>query len=240
MIVERSASANDKDFEAADHFNYKETDHSAKSTKTFQVTMIDGSPYRRLLAVNGKPLSQAGAAEERKKEEKESALRRGQTPAERSRRIADYEKDRQSDHLMMAQLSKAFDFRMAGSGNLKKRKVWILRAIPKPGYQPPNLASKVLPGMRGEMWIDQQTYEWLKVTAEVIRPVSIDGFLARVEPGTRFAIEKIPVGGGVWQISHFSMYSQAKVLSLVNRTSAEEDWYYDFKPVGDAGKTVQR
>ena len=240
MIVERSASANEKDFEAAEHFNYKERDHTTTSTKTFQVTMIDGSPYRRLLAINGKPLSQADASEEWRKEENESALRRTQTPAERSRRLAAYEKDRQTDHLMMAQLSKAFDFRLAGAGNLNKRKVWIFRAIPKLDYQPPNMASKVLPGMSSEMWIDQQTYEWVKVPAEVIRPVSIEGFLARVEPGTRFEIEKMPVAAGVWQISHFSMYSNAKVLGLVYSASAEEDWYYDFKPVAEAKRIQQK
>jgi hypothetical protein len=87
----------------------------------------------------------------------------------------------------------------------------------------------VLPGMEGELWIDQKTYEWVKVTAHVIRPVSIEGFLARVEPGTRFEIEKTPVGSGIWQITHFSMQSNAKVLFVVNKNSAEEDWFYDFK-----------
>jgi len=140
----------------------------------------------------------------------------------------------------MAQLSKAFDFKIAGAGNLNKRMVRILRAIPKPNYLPPNLESKVLPSMQGETWIDQQTYEWLKATAEVIQPVSIEGFLARVEPGTRFEIEKIPVAAGVWKIAHFSMYSRAKVLSLVSKTSAEEDWYYDFKPAGGAKKILQK
>jgi hypothetical protein len=83
--------------------------------------------------------------------------------------------------------------------------------------------------MEGQLWIDQKTYEWVKVTARVIRPVSIEGFLARVEPGTRFEIEKAPVGGGIWEITHFSMQSRAKVLFLVNRASEEEDWFYDFK-----------
>ena len=88
----------------------------------------------------------------------------------------------------------------------------------------------MLPGMQGEMWIDQETYEWVKVTAQVIRPVSIEGFLARVEPGTRFEIEKTPVAAGVWQISHFSVQSRAKVLDLIERNSTEEEWYFDFQP----------
>jgi hypothetical protein len=227
-IVERSVAANDKDFAAEPQFNYKEKDHVGKTTKTFQVTMIDGSPYQRLLAI-GKPLSPAQTAAELKKEEKTAAARHAQTPAQRRRRIANYAKQRKSDHMMMSKLSKGFDFKITGARSVGLRNVWILSATPKAGYQPPNMDSQVLPGMQGEMWIDQKTYEWVKVTAQVIRPVSIEGFLAEVEPGTRFEIEKVPVAADIWQISHFSMQSHAKVLHLINRNSAEEDWYYDFQ-----------
>lgn len=51
----------------------------------------------------------------------------------------------------------------------------------------------MLRGMEGELWIDEATFQWVKVQARVIRPVSIEGFLARVEPGTRFELEKMPV-----------------------------------------------
>ena len=131
---------------------------------------------------------------------------------------------------MMSQLSKGFDFKIAGTQKVGERTVWILTATPKPSYRPPNMDCQVLPGMQGEMWIDQETYEWVKVTAQVTRPVSIEGFLAVVEPGTRFEIEKIPVSAGIWQISHFSMQARAKVLHLIKRNSAEEDSFYDFQP----------
>jgi hypothetical protein len=229
-IIQRSVAANDKDFEAAPQFNYKEKDYDGKSSKTFQVTMIDGSPYQRLLAVNGKPLGKAQAADELKKEEKETATRHAQTSEQRNRRIAEYTKQRQSDHVMMAQLTQAFNFKFTGERKVKKRDVWALIATPRPGYRPPNRDSEVLPGMQGEMWIDQATYEWVKVTAQVTRPVSIGGFLAQVEPGTRFEIEKVPAAPGIWQVAHFSMQSRAKIFYMINRRSAEEDWYYDFAP----------
>ncbi len=82
-IVERSVAANDKDFAAEPQFNYQEKDHVGKTTKTFQVTIIDGSPYQRLLAI-GKPLSPVQAAAELKKEEKTAAARHAQTPEQRS------------------------------------------------------------------------------------------------------------------------------------------------------------
>ena len=228
-IVERSVAANDKDFAAEPQFNYEEKDHVGKTSKTFQVTMIDDSPYQRLLA-DGRPLSPAQEALQLRKEEKTAAERRAESPEQRSRRIASYAKERKSDHLMMTQLSKGFDFKMTGTMKVGRRNVWVLAATPKPGYRPPNMDCQVLLGMRGQMWIDQETYEWVKVTAQVIRPVSIEGFLAEVEPGTRFEIEKTPVTAGIWQISHFSMQSRAKVLHLIKRNSSEEDWYYNFQP----------
>jgi hypothetical protein len=93
------------------------------------------------------------------------------------------------------------------------------------------MESQVLPGMAGELWIDQATYHWVKVTAKVIRPVSIEGFLAQVQPGTHFLVEKSPVDHGIWQVTHFAMESHAKVLFLVNRNDAEEDTFYDFERV---------
>jgi len=227
-IIQKSVAANDRDFRAAPHFNYKEKDRVGKEIKAYQVTMIDGSPYQRLIAVGGKPLLKDQAAEELKKEQQAATDRKAQSPQQRKDRIARYEKDRKRDHEMMGQLTEAFDFTLLGKKRIKTFNVWVLKATPRPGYKPPNMETQVLPGMEGELWIDQKTYEWVKVTARVIRPVSIEGFLARVEPGTRFEVEKAPVGDGIWQITHFSMQSHAKVLFLVNRASEEEDWFYDF------------
>ncbi len=84
--------------------------------------------------------------------------------------------------------------------------------------------------MRGELWIDQKTYQWVKVTARVIRPVSIEGFLAQVQPGTEFEIEKAPVSAGIWQITHYSSHADAKVLFMFNHKQQGNVTYYDFEP----------
>ena len=86
--------------------------------------------------------------------------------------------------------------------------------------------------MQGELWIDQKTYQWVKITAEVIHPVSIEGFLAQVEPGTRFELEKSPVGNGIWQTTHFSMHSNAKILHVFGHASYEEESYSDYQRIG--------
>jgi hypothetical protein len=228
-IIQKSVAATQHDFQLAPAYNHKERDRTGSGSKTYQVTMIEGTPYQRLIAVNGKPLSPAQNEQEQKKQEQAVAQRRSESSQQRQERIAKYEKDRKRDHAMMEQLTRAFDFKLIGQGRMRGFTVYVLKATPKPGYQPPNMETQVLPGMQGELWIDTKTYQWVKVTARVIHPVSIEGFLAQVEPGTQFELEKSPVGDDVWQVSHFAMKSQAKILYLFNHDSSEDDTYFDYQ-----------
>jgi hypothetical protein len=230
-IVANSVAANQRDFEAAIHYNWKERERTGKGSKTSQVMMIEGSPYYRLIAMNGKPLSPAAEAEEKRKQEQAISTRKAETPGQRRKRVEQFEKDRRRDAEMMAQLTKAFTFTLIGQQKLRGFSVWALKATPCRDYRPPNMETQVLTGMRGQLFIDQKTFQWVKVVAEVVRPVSIGGFLAQVQPGTRFELDKAPVSDGIWLASHFSMRSDAKVLHMFNRSSQEDDTYFDYQKV---------
>jgi hypothetical protein len=232
-IIKKSVAANEADWKAAPNYSYRERDRTASSTKTYEVTMIQGSPYRQLIAVNGEPLSPEAKANEQRKLERVMAQRRAESPEQRKKRIAQYEKERTRDHLMMGQLTQAFDFKLIGSRTVDSHDVYVLRATPRKGYKPPNMETQVLTGMQGELWIDKKTFQWVKVTAHVIRPVNIEGFLAQVQPGTRFELEKMPVDGGIWLAKHFEMKSNAKVLFLFNRSDQEDNTFFDYRKIAN-------
>lgn len=228
-IIQHSVEANNRDWQAAPDYDYFERDRSERGTRTNQVLMILGSPYWRLVATNGKALPQAEQAEEQRKLDQTIVRRRNESSGERAERMADYRKDRQRDRLLMNQLVYAFDFRLLGQQMLGRRMVYILQATPRPGYTPPNLETRVLTGMQGKLWIDTQTFQWVKVEAEVIHPVWIEGFLARVSPGTRFELEYAPVSDDVWLPKHFAMKSRAKVLFFIQRRDQADETYFGYK-----------
>jgi hypothetical protein len=234
LIIEKSVEANHRDFEAAPRFSYHERDRVDNGTKTWEVTMIEGSPYQRLIEVNGEPLSKEQAAEEEQKMKQEIANRKAESNSARHNRIASYQKDRKRDNEMMNQLTVAFDFKLVGKNKVNSRDVYVLKATPKPGYRPPNMETQVLTGMQGELWIDTKTYQWVKVTAKVIHPVSIEGFLAEVEPGTQFELEKMPVTDDIWLAKHFSMKSHAKILHLFNHSTSDDETYSNYKEIQPA------
>lgn len=234
-IIQHSVQANSKDWQAAPAYSFLERDVHGGGTRTSEVTMILGSPYYRLVAVNGRPLTPEEQANEQQKLEKVTAQRCGESKQLRAHRIAKYENERSRDHQLMDEMTKAFNFKLVGEQKSGPFEVYVLKATPQPGYQPANIETKVLTGMQGELWIDKQTFHWVKVEAEVIHPVSVVGIVARVEPGTRFELEKMPVDNGIWLPKHFAMKSLARIFFLYTSKNQEDETYFDYHQAGRNG-----
>ena len=190
--------------------------------------MIEGSPYQELVAVNGKPLPSQEQQREQHELEEVISQRRAESMSERTERIAKYEQDRRRDHLMMQELTRAFDFKVLGERRLGGYAVYLLQALPRAGYRPPNTESEVLTGMQGKLWIDKESYQWVRVEAVVVRPVSIGGFLAVVQPETRFVLEKMPVANGIWLPKHFAMKAKAKILFVFHHQTQDDETYFNY------------
>lgn len=230
-IVRRSVANTNADWAAAPQYDFTERDvvtrHGKRTAKTYQVTMIDGSPYNKLIRLNGQALSPKQAAEEERKFEEETKRRRVESSAARQKRVDAYRKERRQDHELMAEMIKAFTFKLTGEETIDDRRCFVLDATPKSGYKPLNRDTQVLKGMRGRMWVDVQNNQWVRVHAEVFRPVAFGLFIARVNPGTEFTLEQKPVSGNLWLPSHFSMAVKAKVL-LSSRESTDDETYSNY------------
>jgi len=233
-IIQRSVDAMRRDWQSSAHYIHLERDLEGRGSKTYLILMIDGSSYQKLTAVNGNPLPFGEAKKEEQKLRAEVASRCGESQPERQKRIARYQKDQQRDHAMMGELTKAFTFQVTGEQRVNGRQTWLLNATARPGYQPPNLETKALTGMQGKLWIDTQTFEWVRVEARVVRPVSIEDFLAKVEPGTVFQLMRAPVAKGFWAPSHFSSRSKARIVGFIGHSTHDDETYADYRPASAA------
>ena len=235
-IVQRSVQKIQADWQQAPLYAYVERDverkrHAAPTVKSYEVLMIDGSQYNRLVAVNDRPLSAGERAEEENKLKAEILKRDSESERERRKRVAKYLKEREQDHAMVKEMADAFDFQLAGEENVAGHDCWVLDAEPKPGYQPRSRETKVLSGMKGKLWVDKKQFQWVKVEAEVMRPVSLYGFFAKVSPGTRFVLEQEPIAGNLWLPAHFSVKVNASALGFINENSSDDETFHDYKPM---------
>jgi hypothetical protein len=184
-------------------------------------------------------LSPDEKAEEERKLHKEIERRQNESERERHRRVAKYEREQNRDHRMLQEMVEAFEFKIAGEAQVDGHACWMMDAEPKPGFEASDHEGHVLKGMKGQLWIDKATDQWVKVHAEVVKTVSLYGFLAKVGPGTAFDLEQEPVADGVWLPKAFNIRVRASALGFVNENSEEADTYLDYQPMPQALALLQ-
>ena len=229
-IVRRGVEIDRKNLEIARNYTYLERDETreldgsgkVKSTKiqTWDVTLLEGSRYRRLVARNDQPLS----PKEQKKEEDRLRTsieeRRKETEEQRQRRIADSERKRERQHEPAKEVPDAFDFRLIGEEALASGEAYVIDATPKPDYKPKLASAAYFPKVKARLWIDKNDYQWVKVEAETLDTVSLGGFLIRLAKGGRLTLEQTRVNQEVWLPKSVTVRLSAR-LALVKGIHAE-------------------
>jgi hypothetical protein len=146
-IVRQSVVANHRNLAASLDFDHCERVLTHDGTKTYAVTMMVGTPYQRLLEINGQPLSNEDKQREQQKQDAARFARERETPGERTTRLEKHEKDRRRNRLLLDQLPLAFDYSIEGEQTIGRYDAYVLHATPKRDYQPPTLEAQVLMGM---------------------------------------------------------------------------------------------
>lgn len=238
-IVAKSVAVTQQDWKKAPNYSFIDREVKGKHghgqpPKTYEVLMIDGSPYNKLIAVDDVPLTAQQQAEEEQKLKREIIKRQQESPSARERRVAQYARERTQDHQMLTEMVNAFDYTLTGEQTVGGRKTWVLKATPKPGYVPHNREGKMLQRMQGTMWVDEVTYQWVRVQADVVKPVLLYGFFAEVKPGTQFELEQAPVSAGLWLPKQFNVAVNATAFGIRNESSQEQDTYSAYKPMSSS------
>jgi hypothetical protein len=207
----------------------EDTKGGKTTSETFMAIMIDGSPYNRIIERNNLPLSSEEEARQKEKLQEEYTKRANESPEERADRIAKYQKEWNRVFVLLRNLKGAFDFQLTGEETVEGYNVYVIRATPRPDYQPDSRETKILAGMQGTLWIDKATYRWVRVEAEVIKPVWFGWFIARVFPGTQFLLEQSPLPTGIWLPKHFHMHVDASIL-WQHKEYSHDETYHDYRP----------
>jgi hypothetical protein len=207
-IVRRSVELDKRNSEIARNYTYvqrqqdREIDATGRVTKveseTHDVTLLEGSPYKRHIAHNDKPLTAREQAKEEEKLRRSIDERRKETPEQRARRIKDWEAKQLRQRESLREVLNAFDLKMAGEENISGVDTWMIDATPRPGYKPPNRAASFFPKVRGRFWIAKQDYQWVKVDVESLDTITFGGFLLRMAKGSRLQFEASRVNNEVW------------------------------------------
>jgi hypothetical protein len=181
---------------------HRDEDSGGKLKKTesttFDVTLLEGSPYRRLVARDDKPLSPKDQLKEEEKLQKSILDRRKETPAQRESRIADWERKKQKQREPLKELPEAFTFRLSGEETLNGGETFVIEGLPKPGYRPKSASTAFFNKIKLHFWIDKKDYQWVKVDLESLDTITFGGILLRLAKGSHVTVENTRVNNEVW------------------------------------------
>jgi hypothetical protein len=232
QLVKQSVANHDRDWREEAQWRYKQIDTTytgeGKQVEITEVIPLFGTPYERLIAKDGRPLSPAEKKKEEQEYEKAFQRRLKDTPAERAARI----RKRESEWNFLRDLPEAYDFSLLGEEAVKGRPAWIVGMKPRPGFTPATPRGSMLRHIEGKLWIDKQDVQWAKAEAHVIGTVEIGWILARIGPGAEIKLALTRVADGLWFPSALEINGSARVL-LVHRKSLNEELFFsDYARVG--------
>jgi hypothetical protein len=115
-----------------------------------------------------------------------------------------------------------------------------LRFEPNPNFEPPDMQSRVLGEMLGEMVVDKKQYRIATLSGRLVRDVTIGwGFLGRLHEGGTFRVERREVAPGLWQITETHVHIEGRVLFFKDISQEQDEVQSDFTEV-PKGTTLEQ
>ena len=179
-----------------------------------RVIETDDGPLHRLLAIDGKPLTQVQAQTE---EERIRELVRDPS-ALKSENHAQI-RDEAHAASLLGLLPKAFILKPAGEENGCTR----FSFRPNPEFVPSDYEERVAQSMEGTVSLRQPINRLCLLQATIFQPVEFGfGFLGRIESGGHFTLGRVPVDAMHWKSNYISVHIKGRILMLKSLTRDQQ------------------
>jgi hypothetical protein len=210
-----------------------------RDLQTIDVTLLEGSPYRRLVARDDKPLPPQEEKKQSEQLKKSIEQRRNETPAQRQQRIADWDRRRNRERENLKEVPGAFDFRLAGEEQIDGVPVWVIDGTPHAGFKPKSKEASYFPKVKGRIWVAKSDYTPVKIAVETLDTISIGAFLVRLAKGGRIGVEFTRVNDEVWLFKHINLTASARVF-LVKGFHLDADFTFsDYKKFSAESRIIE-
>jgi hypothetical protein len=213
-FFENSARLQDFSFERRTVRTEFEPGGSVKSRAVWTNTVdwVDGVRMSWTTRRDDKPLDDAERARI-EKSLRNSAAEWKRKPPEERRKITEQGRSKQNKELeYLREFPEALVFQPLPGEVVDERPALVFAFSPRPGYSPRTMQGNVYRKVRGRIWIDREEGQFIRMEGEVFDDVSVGGFLAKIEKGTRFDFRQARLGAGQWFLAKQVVRVDARVL----------------------------
>lgn len=208
------------------HFTYISEERSTRTNGHLwkeKVVETDDGVLRRLLAVDGHPLTPTQTQAEEKRIEGIVA----HPEAFRKLNAGHYDDEVKATQLLEI-LPKAFIISPAGEENGCVRYSFL----PNPSFEPSSYEERIIHVLEGTVSIKEPEDRLCKLAARITQPVEFGfGLLGKVNSGGHFELERAQVDPMDWKSVHISVHVDGRILLLKSITRDQETTRTDIHTV---------
>lgn len=214
-----------------DHTLWKYRDEQRDANKVSNVVQTAEGSVKRLIEKNGRPLTA---------EEKQAEDARIQNFIHDPEKLEKQKKDGASDDKNAAELlnmlPKAFRWKIANENGDSI----TLTFTPNPDFNPPDMQSRVLSTMAGELVVDKTQHRIKTISGKLTQDITFGwGLLGRLKQGGTFRVERRELKPGLWQITETHVHIVGKALLFKSIGQQQDEVQTDFTQVPD-GTTLEQ
>ncbi len=195
-------------------YTYRMDRDEANSRKTYEVVMLESSPYSRLILIDGKPPDAKTQKKIDAAMESERLRRRGPRSLVSVTRTLTF-----GD---LKNLERLFDNKVAGLDTVGGRPAWRVESEPRNGYHATDKTEEQILSLRRTTWFDRESGVEIKHRYRLFRDIA--GFHA----GSWFELEYAKVGED-FLLAEETQHVDMKIVATIHGRGETHYRYYDYK-----------
>jgi len=237
-IFRRAVEKDERNYAVRDQYTFREDstveffdkDGKSKSVQrtTKDVLFYDGTPLEKVVARNGKSVSERELREEKEKIDKEIAKIKRETPAARAKRRGESAAAQKEELEGRRQLLEAFDLKLLGDSVVNGRPCWLIRGVAREGFQPKGRRADQLKKFQGEACVDKETSDWMRLDLKTTDTITFGLFILRLQPDASVKIDQTRVNNEVCFPQTVTVSANARLLGVMKRVRIDVN-YNDFR-----------
>jgi hypothetical protein len=227
LAVVRSAVAAEMQASDTDKSNwmYRDEDDAPGHRATYNAVETPQGELRRLIALNGRPLS---PSDDQAEQERIRRYVHDASDQARNRRSSAHDDAQAAELLKM--LPDAFLWSIAGQNG----EDITLDFRPNPAFNPPDMQSRVLGAMGGQMVVDRQGQRIRTLRGTLLKEIIFGlAIFGKLDQGGTFDVERRLVGNGHWQITETHVHIGGHALLFKSIGSQQDEVKTNWHPSND-------
>ncbi len=234
------------DYEVQTNYTYIEKRRDVKLSKFGKVTVgplrtfevypskKPGRTYKRLIAIDGKPLDAAELAQ-RDEEHRRNMLaaierEKTETPAERAERLKKEADDQRERDAIINDAFAIFEPALVGRETIDGQSVVVATLTPRQHVEPKTREGRWMKKFGGRIWIAEADRQVVKIDMAANDDISIGlGLVGRVHQGSRLVFSRRKVNGETWLPAEARIDASGKTLLFRAFQIHMRTEYFDYK-----------